>query len=97
MEKLHFLVVCTFGAGSSLMLKMNVERLLKSMGVTNATVEVSDMGGAKGRSDITAYLCSTVLRDNLAAQNADGCVLGIRNCYDNNELKAALSPFISEQ
>lgn len=97
MNDVRFVVVCTFGAGSSLMLKMNIEGVLKSINATNATVEVSDMGSAKGKQNVTAYLCSTVLQPNLQAQIPDVKVIGIKNFYDKKELLEAVKPFISEQ
>ena len=94
MKGLHFLVVCTFGAGSSLMLRMNVEKILGEMGCNDAIVEVSDMGGCKGRPNISAFLCSIVLQDNLKSQVPDQTVIGIKNFYDKDELTQALLPFV---
>lgn len=97
MNNVKFVVVCTFGAGSSLMLRMNIEKVLKGLNVTNATVEVSDMGSAKGKQNVTAYLCSTVLQPNLQAQIPDTKVVGIKNFYDQKELLEAVKPFVDEQ
>jgi len=40
--------VCAFGLGSSLILRMNVEEVLKKLGVKNVNVEVVDIGQARG-------------------------------------------------
>lgn len=96
MKKTHFIVVCTFGAGSSLMLKMNVDAALKEMGISSATVEVSDMGSYKSKTP-TAFMCSVVLKDNLQAQVPDSTVIGIKNFYNKEELKQALMPYVTKE
>ncbi len=96
MNTCKFVVVCTFGAGSSLMLRLNVEAALKEIGAQNCTVEVSDMGNCKSKEDeTTAYLCSIVLEPNLRQQIAEKPVVGIKNFYSKDELKSALMPFVS--
>ena len=90
-----FVVVCTFGAGSSLMLKLNVESALKDLGDTESTVEVSDMGSSKGKIEsTTAFLCSSVLEPNLKTQITEKPVVGIKNFYSKDELASVLSKFI---
>ncbi|WP_128980795.1 PTS sugar transporter subunit IIB [Streptomyces roseicoloratus] len=44
---MKILTVCGMGVGSSIILKMNVEKALRSLGVT-ADVEVADIGTARG-------------------------------------------------
>jgi len=47
MEKLKIAVCCTFGAGSSMMLKMNLDSVFSRMGL-NADVEVHDISSISG-------------------------------------------------
>jgi galactitol-specific phosphotransferase system IIB component len=47
MAKLKVGVCCTFGAGSSMMLKMNLDTTFQKLGI-DATVEVYDISGIKG-------------------------------------------------
>ena len=93
MNEPYFIVVCTFGAGSSLMLRLNVESALRDMGVPKFKVEVSDMGGCKNKQP-SAYLCSIVLQPNLVAQNPGAPVVAIKDFYSKEELSAALRPYV---
>ena len=90
----YFVVVCTFGAGSSLLLRLNVEAALKELGCNDFKVEVSDMGSCKNKNP-TAYLCSTVLQDNLESQDPGAPVVGIRDFFAKDGLKEAVKPFLS--
>ena len=89
----YFVIVCTFGAGSSLMLRMCVEDTLKAMGYQKYKAEVCDMGTCKGKNP-TAYLCSIVLEANLKSQNPGAPVIGIKNFYSQQEMMAAIKPVL---
>jgi len=91
--KPYFIIVCTFGAGSSLMLRMCVEDALKSLGYKDFQAEVCDMGTCKGKNP-TAYLCSIVLEANLKSQDPGAPVIGIKNFYSENEVIAAIKPLL---
>lgn len=43
-KDLRIIIVCTFGAGSSQLLKMNVDNALRELGVQNLRLEVADSG-----------------------------------------------------
>ena len=45
---LKILIVCTFGAGSSQLLKMNVDAALQELGVENVEIAVCDSGSSRG-------------------------------------------------
>ncbi len=45
---LKILIVCTFGAGSSQLLKMNIDKAISKLGVTNVVTEVCDSGSCMG-------------------------------------------------
>jgi len=45
---LKILIVCTFGAGSSQLLKMNVDNVLRDLGVENISMNVCDSGSYRG-------------------------------------------------
>ncbi|MCL2217511.1 MAG: PTS sugar transporter subunit IIB [Defluviitaleaceae bacterium] len=94
MSSPYFVVVCTFGAGSSLMLRLNVEAALKELGCNDFKVEVSDMGSCKNKNP-SAYLCSTVLLSNLESQNPGAPVVGIKDFYNKQSLQDAVKPFLS--
>ena len=45
---LKIIIVCTFGAGSSQLLKMNVDNVLRDLGVENISIDVCDSGSSRG-------------------------------------------------
>lgn len=45
---LRIVIVCTFGAGSSQLLKMNIDNVLRDLGVENITMDVCDSGSYRG-------------------------------------------------
>jgi len=45
---LKIIIVCTFGAGSSQLLKMNIDNVLRDLGVENISMDVCDSGSYRG-------------------------------------------------
>ena len=45
---LYIIIVCTFGAGSSQLLKMNIDESLRELGVENIITSVCDSGSYRG-------------------------------------------------
>jgi len=45
---LKIIIVCTFGAGSSQLLKLNVDAAIEELGVENVDVSVCDSGSYRG-------------------------------------------------
>ena len=65
-KKLKVLAVCGFGIGSSLLLKMNIEKILKENGVA-ADVDTCDMGSATA-TPCDIVFTSAELGDKLKAK-----------------------------
>ena len=65
-KKLKVLVVCGFGIGSSLLLKMNIDKVLKENGIP-ADVETCDMGSAAA-TPCDIVFTSAELGDKLRAK-----------------------------
>ena len=47
-KNLRLIIVCTFGAGSSQLLKMNIDEALRELGVENVSTVVCDSGSYRG-------------------------------------------------
>jgi PTS system ascorbate-specific IIB component len=45
---LKIIIVCTFGAGSSQLLKVNVDSAIEELGVENVNISVCDSGSYRG-------------------------------------------------
>ncbi len=83
---MKILSVCGNGLGSSLILKMAVEKVLKSENL-KANVVVSDLSNAKGL-DADYIVASPEIAERLKDHKAT--VISIKNMMDKNEIKEKL-------
>lgn len=86
MKKLKIYTVCGFGLGSSMLLKMKVEEVLKKHGIT-ASVETADMGSATSAS-CDVIFTSYELGEKMKTQTATPIVM-IKNFMDLAEIEEA--------
>lgn len=89
---MKILTVCGMGSGSSLILKMNVDSLLSSMGV-DADVEVCDLGSAKG-TDADLIISTTGLQSQLEDVTVDK--IFITNVINKEELSTELTKYLNK-
>ena len=88
MAKLKIITVCGFGLGSSMLLKMKVEEVLKSNDLlANVNVETCDVGSAPSMP-VDVIFTSYELGEKMKEQTATPIVM-IRNFMDNSEIEAA--------
>lgn len=83
---MDILCVCGLGRGTSLLLKMNVDEVLKEMGI-KANVENSDVSSAsymKADYIVTNKIFSEEIRNNAK-------IIIVENYFDKEEIKNALS------
>ncbi|MBS4219182.1 PTS sugar transporter subunit IIB [Bacillus sp. FJAT-49711] len=83
---MKILCVCGLGQGTSLILRMNVETVLREMGVS-ADVEHMDVSSASGMA------ADYIVTSNELAQSISGTdakVIIVNNYFDQGEIKAAL-------
>lgn len=83
---MKILCVCGLGQGTSLILRMNVETVLRELGIT-ADVEHMDVSSATSvQSDY--IVTSKELAQNLT--DSPGKIIVVNNYFDLGEIKAAL-------
>jgi len=83
------IAVCGMGIGTSVLLKINAEKVLKMLGV-EATVEAADMSSARKASfDAQIILTTPELVESLRGVNAE--IIAIDHFFDLEELSAKLS------
>jgi ascorbate PTS system EIIB component len=83
------IAVCGMGIGTSVLLKINAEKVLKMLGV-EATVEAADMSTARKASfDAQIILTTPELVESLRGVNAE--IIAIDHFFDLEELNAKLS------
>ncbi|HCQ8598959.1 TPA: PTS sugar transporter subunit IIB [Klebsiella michiganensis] len=83
---MKILTVCGLGMGSSLILKMNVEAVLKQHGI-QASVEHMDVSSAAS-ANADVVITNAELVDNLKHLS---CPVVVNNYIDNAEITAALT------
>lgn len=89
---MKFLAVCGFGVGSSMVLKMSIEKAAKERGI-DCDVENTDLSSAKG-SDADAIFTSQELGDELKSSTKSP-VYPIKRYMDKEEVGAALDDFLA--
>ncbi len=86
---MKIIAVCGMGIGTSVLLKINAEKVLKMLGV-DATVEAADMATARGAAfDAQVVLTTPELVESLKGLNAE--IIAIDHFFDLEELNTKLS------
>lgn len=91
---IKILAVCGMGLGSSLVMRMQMEKVLKEAGLS-AEIEVVDISSARGgagSSKANLVVTSEELKPQLGTLNVP--ILAIRNLLDLNELREKLIPIV---
>lgn len=90
---MKILVCCGVGVGSSFMMEMNVNKVLKELGVTGVDVSHSDLTSAKG-SNAEVFIATRDLADGL--RGLDGELIELQSMIDMNELKTKLQDTLTK-
>ncbi len=86
---MKIIAVCGMGIGTSVLLKINAEKVLKMIGV-DATVEAADMATARSAAfDAQIVLTTPELVESLRGLHAE--IIAIDHFFDLEELRTKLS------
>ena len=85
---MKIIAVCGMGIGTSVLLKMNAEKVLRQLGV-EATVEAADIETARASRDAQILLTTPDLVDRL--QGLPSEVIAIEHFFDLEEITQKLS------
>lgn len=86
---MRILTVCGMGLGTGLLLRMNTEAALATIGVDDAQVEVADIATAKGMgAGYDMVLTSSELAEQLGP--VKGRLITIHNFIDKAEIESKL-------
>ena len=81
-ENIRFLVCCTNGTGSSLMLKMNMQKVLDRLGIRPGRVyHCSLEEGKTAAEDYDVILCAQSFTEEFAAAREKGSVLSVGTAW----------------
>ncbi len=85
--------ICGSGLGSSFLVEMNVQKVLKELGLPDIEVEHTDLGSAwPGIADL--IICGNDLYENL---ERFGDTMGLMNIMDKVEIKDKLTKYLTEK
>lgn len=85
---MKLLAVCGMGIGTSVLLKMNAEKVLRLLEI-EATVDATDLASAQTRRDAQVILTTPDLVDKLQGLPAE--VIAIEHFFDLEEITEKLS------
>lgn len=89
MAHLKIIAACGNGMGTSMIIKVKLEKIIKNLGI-DASVEALSMGQSKGMTNsVDVIICSTHLTSEFNPyQRAK--IVGVKNLMDEKEIQAAL-------
>lgn len=87
------LAVCGFGVGSSMILKMSIDKVMQELGV-DAEVENTDTNAARG-SDCDVVFTSQELADELRS-TMQAPVYAVKKYMDLVEVKGVVETYLSD-
>lgn len=91
---MKILAVCGFGVGSSMVLKMTLEKAVKELGL-DAEVKNTDIASAKAeQADV--YFTSAELKPDLES-STDKPVYAIKRYMDKDEVLKAMNAFLENK
>ncbi|MEY4743894.1 MAG: hypothetical protein RIR34_1233 [Actinomycetota bacterium] len=85
---MKIIAVCGAGIGTSVLLKMNAEKVLRTLGI-DATVDATDIDTARASRDAQILLTTPEIVDKL--QGLPSEVIAIDHVFDLTELSEKLS------
>lgn len=89
---MKILAVCGMGFGSSMVLRMTIEAVLREAGIS-ASVSTSDISSAKAEpADV--IVTSAEFSELLSGMNIP--IVTVKNYVDKNEMKQKLIPILSK-
>lgn len=95
---MNVLAVCGLGIGSSIMLKINVEKILNELGIDDYQLNVADIGTARSMP-FDMVVTSTELADVLkegTPQERHFRILPISNFVDKDEMREKVKNCIEQ-
>lgn len=89
---MKIITVCGMGFGTSLMVKMTIDDLLRELGC-NADVEACDIGSVTGK-DVDLIVTSSEMKDQLSGVKAD--IIFLKYMTNKQEIKERLVDYLNK-
>ncbi|MGZ9755400.1 PTS sugar transporter subunit IIB [Mycoplasma sp. 246B] len=89
METLKIIAACGNGMGTSMIIKLKVQKIMKELGVS-ATVDALSMGQSTGMTNSVDIIISSKHLSEMFNHNQRAKIVGVTNLMDENEIREAL-------
>lgn len=89
MANLKVIAACGNGMGTSMIIKLKVQKILKELNIP-ADVDVLSMGQSKGMTNSVDIIISSKHLTSEFVQNQKAKIIGVTNLMDENEIRQAL-------
>jgi len=90
---MKIMAVCGSGLGSSFMLEMNIQNILRDLGVSGVEVEHTDLGSAT-RDMADVFIAA---KDIAGGMTHLGELIVIESLLDNDSLKVKLEEYLKDK
>jgi len=96
MKRLKILVCCTFGAGSSMILKANLDKIFRKM-EQDVDIEVTDIGSVSGRKADLVFTSKSLVQQ-VTENIGDACikVIPIKDYFDFAGIEISIKAYLDE-
>lgn len=94
-KDLRILIVCTFGAGSSQLLKMNIDDSLREMNVENVRTEVCDSGSYRGEK-CDGIITTTAHEDMVQGHPYAKASVAVKGIFNKGDIKEQVKKLLIE-
>ena len=92
---LRLLIVCTFGAGSSQLLKMNIDESLRELGVENVKTDVCDSGSYRGEK-CDGIITTISHEDMVQGHPYAKAYVSIKGIFNKSDIKEKVKKILIE-
>lgn len=89
MTNLKVIAACGNGMGTSMIIKLKVQKILKELNIP-ADVDALSMGQSKGMTNSVDIIISSKHLTSEFVQNQKAKIIGVTNLMDENEIRQAL-------
>ena len=94
-KDLRVLIVCTFGAGSSQLLKMNIDESLRELGVENVTTDVCDSGSYRGEK-CDGIITTTAHEEMVKGHPYAKAFVAVKGIFNTADIKEKVKTLLTE-
>jgi len=92
---LKIIIVCTFGAGSSQLLKMNVDNVLRDLGVENISMDVCDSGSYRGEK-CDGIITTTAHEDMVQGHPYAKAYVSVKGIFNTADIEEKVKTLLTE-